>query len=183
MWRKSFEAALHQEYTPRMFPLPLVCSSWLCLHFPLDISRQGRCSGGASSWQWTAGGAIEKKDRRCPWHGRCLHTDCIRSAQNCKLCFSTAGYYPLSILFSVPSFVLVTHPFFLLPPSNLCYPHLPHPRLKMLAPFLSRGDDLLWSPFTTSRGTVSLCNAGSLHAGIKVFLQSSTNHKGSCSFQ
>lgn len=148
--------------------MPFVCTLWHWHHFPLIISRQGGCSWGASSWQWSAGGAIEKKDRRCPRHGRCLHTDCIRSAQNCKLCFSTAGYYPQSILFSVPSFVLVTHPFFLLPPPNLC--HSPRPRLKMFSPFLSCGDDLLWSPFTTSRGTVSLCKAGSLHAGVKVFL-------------
>lgn len=147
--------------------MPCVCTSWPCHPFPLNISRQGGCSGGASPWQWSAGGAVEKKDRRCPRHGRCLHTDCIRSAQNCKLCFSTAGYYPQSILFSVLSFVLVTHPF--LSPSNLCH----SPRLKMFAPLLSCGDDLLWSPFTTSQGTVSLwndCKAGFLHDGIKVFL-------------
>lgn len=46
-------------------------------------------------------------------------------------------------------------------------------RLEMFVPFLSCGDDLLWSPITTSQGTVSLwndCKAGFLHDGVKVFL-------------
>lgn len=75
-------------------------TNWTSNLFALDHPRRRGCSGGTCSRQRSAGDAVEEKDHRCPGHGWCLHTDCVRSAQNCKLCFSTAGYYPQPILFS-----------------------------------------------------------------------------------
>lgn len=100
-------------------------TNWISNPFALDHPRRRGCSGGTCSRWRSAGDAVEEKDYRCPGHGWCLHTDCVRSAQNCKLCFSTAGYYPQPILFSC-SLVFATHPLFfsptpLLPPSIISW--------------------------------------------------------------
>lgn len=100
--------------------------------------RWGVCGGGPCSRQRSAGGDDEEEDSGCPGHGWCLHTDCIRSSPNCKLCLSTAGYYPQPILFlCCPCFVFfVTCAFFffLLSTSFISL-------AKFLWTILSRGND------------------------------------------
>ena len=78
--------------------------------------REGCSSRGAGTRRWPAGGAGEDTDHRCSGHGWRLHTDSIRSAQNCKLCFSTTGYYKQQFHFFVQYFWgFVTHLFSLQP--------------------------------------------------------------------
>lgn len=111
---------------------------WLSPLSPVNSTRWGSCSGGACPRQRAAGRAGEKKDCQCLGHGRRVDTDRIRSAQNCKLCFSTAGYYPQPILFLCCLWFLL-----LTLCSSPSFQPLSFPRLNLFAPFLSRGDDLL----------------------------------------
>lgn len=107
--------------------------------FSAKCTRWGSCSGGTCPRQWSTGGHGEEKDCRGLGHGWGLHTDCIRSAQNCKLCFSTAGYYPQPILFLCCLWFFCYSSFVLLPPFNLCH-SLVNP---VCTNFLSCGDDRL----------------------------------------
>lgn len=79
------------------------CSNHILFpHFCLSTVNHARwrsSGGGSCSRQRSTGHTDEEEDCWGPGHGWCLYTDCIRSAQNCKLCFSTAGYYPRPILF------------------------------------------------------------------------------------
>lgn len=78
--------------------------------------RSGGCRGGAGSWWWPAGDAGAQTHGWSVGHGWRLHSDSIRSAQNCKLCFSTTGYYlqqfpflkPKRLVWSLASFPLTS---------------------------------------------------------------------------
>lgn len=126
--------------------------------FSVAHPRRRGCSGGTCSRRRSAGDAVEEKDDRCPGHGWCLHTDCVRSAQNCKLCFSTAGYYPQPILFSCCLWFL---------PLTLCFSP-PPPLLPFFHPLSFPGKtcmhhfcpvEMICSPFITIDSTVSQLQA------------------------
>lgn len=83
-------------------PLPvcLLClTCYLCTFCHITPIREGGSGWGAGPRWWPAGGAGEEADSRRAGHGRRIHTDSVRSAQNCKLCFSTTGYYPQEFSF------------------------------------------------------------------------------------
>lgn len=58
-----------------------------------SLSRWRGSCGSQRSWQWEQWGHRAEKDSRYSWHGRRVHSDSVRSPQNCKLCLLTAGYY------------------------------------------------------------------------------------------
>lgn len=61
-----------------------------------------RSRGGAGSRWRPAGDVGAQTHGRSIGHGRRLHSDSIRSAQNCKLCFPKTGYYLQQFLFLQP---------------------------------------------------------------------------------
>lgn len=67
--------------------------SFFVIFSVLLFLRTWGSGGGSGSWQWPAGDAGAQAYCWCIGYGWRLHSDRIRSAQNCKLCFSTTGYY------------------------------------------------------------------------------------------